>query len=248
MARMRAEGYEVRRRGKSLEFKAQGQERYRRSYRLGEDYSEEALQGRIAGTWKAQRDDGPKKSTGNCEKAAKKKQTDHGRRVNLLVDIQAKIQAGKGKGYEHTANFVRWAKVFNLKEAAKTLNFLTGNGVEDYGELVARAEAAGKKFDELSARIKRLEGRMAEIARLKTISSIIQRHGRFTKNTRGRVIRRHTGRNTRRRLKSTKRRRLPLTFWEEKRFRRWHSLTRNMQSCWRRKRRVMRNTKRPGRI
>ncbi len=161
LARMRAEGYEVRRRGKSLEFKAQGQERYRRSYRLGEDYSEEALQGRIAGTWKAQRDDRPKKSTGNCEKAAKKKQTDHGRRVNLLVDIQAKIQAGKGKGYE------RWAKVFNLKEAAKTLNFLTENGVEDYGELVARAEAAGKKFDELSARIKRLEGRMAEIARLK---------------------------------------------------------------------------------
>ena len=35
--------------------------------------------------------------------------------VNLLVDIQAKMQAGKGKGYE------RWAKVFNLKEAAKTL-------------------------------------------------------------------------------------------------------------------------------
>lgn len=151
LARMRAEGYEVRLRGKSLEFKAQGQERYRRSYRLGEDYSEEALRGRIAGTWKAQRDDGPKKTTGNCERAAKKKQTDNGGRVNLLVDIQAKIQAGKGKGYE------RWAKVFNLKEAAKTLNFLTENGVEDYGELVARAEATGKKFDELSARIKRLE-------------------------------------------------------------------------------------------
>ena len=162
LARMRAEGYEVRRRGKSLEFKAQGQERYRRSYRLGEDYSEEALRGRIAGIWKAQRDEGPKKAAGNFERAAKKKQTDQGRRVNLLVDIQAKIQAGKGKGYE------RWAKVFNLKEAAKTLNFLTENGVEDYGELVARAEAVGKKFDELSVRIKRLEGRMAEIARLKT--------------------------------------------------------------------------------
>lgn len=162
LARMRAEGYEARRRGKSLEFKAQGQERYRRSYRLGEDYSEEALRGRIAGTWKAGRDEGPKKTTWNCESAAKKKQADHGRRVNLLVDIQTKIQAGKGRGYE------RWAKVFNLKEAAKTLNFLTENGVGDYGELVERAEAAGKKFDELSARIKRLEGRMAEIARLKT--------------------------------------------------------------------------------
>lgn len=31
------------------------------------------------------------------------------RQVNLLVDIQAKLQAEKGAGYE------RWAKVFNLK-------------------------------------------------------------------------------------------------------------------------------------
>ena len=44
------------------------------------------------------------------------------------------MQAGKGKGYE------RWAKVFNLKEAAKTLNFLVDNGVTDYEELAARAE------------------------------------------------------------------------------------------------------------
>lgn len=78
------------------------------------------------------------------------------------MDIQAKIQAGKGKGYE------RWAKVFNLKEAAKTLNFLVDNGVTDYNELVSRAEAAGESFDLLSARIKQLEGRMAEVAQLKT--------------------------------------------------------------------------------
>lgn len=71
------------------------------------------------------------------------------------------MQAGKGKGYE------RWAKVFNLKEAAKTLNFLMDNGVADYEELAARAESAGKKFDSLSVRIKQLEGRMAEKAELK---------------------------------------------------------------------------------
>lgn len=78
-----------------------------------------------------------------------------------MVDIQAKLQAGKGKGYE------RWAKVFNLKEAAKTINFLTENGVTDYGQLVECAETAGNKFDLLSARIKQLEGRMAEVAQLK---------------------------------------------------------------------------------
>lgn len=50
------------------------------------------------------------------------------------MDIQAKRQEGKGKGYE------RWAKVFNLKEAAGTPNFLTENGVTDYEELAARKE------------------------------------------------------------------------------------------------------------
>ena len=63
------------------------------------------------------------------------------RKVNLLVDIQAKMQEGKSRGYE------RWAKVFNLKETAKTLMFLEENGVEDYDMLKARVEEAGKRFE-----------------------------------------------------------------------------------------------------
>ena len=39
-------------------------------------------------------------------------------KINLLVDIQAKLQAGKGAGY------ARWAKVFNLKQMAQTMNCL----------------------------------------------------------------------------------------------------------------------------
>lgn len=147
LSRMRAEGYEIRRRGKSLEFRAPGQEKFTRSFRLGEEYTEEALKERIG------------KACVRTETKAKRKAAT--RNVNLLVDIQAKMQAGKGKGYE------RWAKVFNLKEAAKTLNFLVDNGVTDYGELEARADAAGEKFDSLSVRIKQLEGRMAENAQLK---------------------------------------------------------------------------------
>ena len=80
----------------------------------------------------------------------------------MLIDIQAKLAAGKGAGYE------RWAKVFNLKEAAKTLNFLVENGLTDYDELAARAEQAGSRFDDVSRRIKQLEARMAEVAQLKT--------------------------------------------------------------------------------
>ena len=60
------------------------------------------------------------------------------------------------------------AKVFNLKEAAKTLNFLIENGLTDYDELTVRAEQAGTKFDEASHRIKQLETRLTEVAQLKT--------------------------------------------------------------------------------
>ncbi len=148
LSRMRAEGYEIKRRGKSLEFRAPGQEKFTRSFRLGEDYTEAALRER---TGKA-----------HTRTGIKSKRPAAAKNVNLLVDIQAKMQAGKGKGYE------RWAKVFNLKEAAKTLNFLVENGVADYGELAARAEAAGEKFDSLSVRIRQLEGRMARNAELKT--------------------------------------------------------------------------------
>ena len=151
LARMRAEGYEIRRRGESLEFRAPSQQNFTRSQRLGDEYTEEALQKKIEGKYKEK----PSKSAVKTQRSAT------GRNVNLLVDIQAKMQAGKGKGYE------RWAKVFNLKEAAKTLNFLTENGVSDYEELAARADAAGKKFDFLSDRMKQLEGRMAEVAQLK---------------------------------------------------------------------------------
>ncbi len=99
------------------------------------------------------------KTAGRAAAKARPQNTD--RKVNLLVDIQAKLQAGKEKGYE------KWAKVFNLKEASNTVNSLTENGVTDYGDLETRAEAAGQRFDFLSARIKQLEGCMADKAQLK---------------------------------------------------------------------------------
>ena len=148
LSRIRDEGYEIKRRGKSLEFCAPGQEKFTRSFRLGEDYTEAALRERIG--------------KAHTRTGIKSKRPAAAKNVNLLVDIQAKMQAGKGKGYE------RWAKVFNLKEAAKTLNFLVENGVADYGELAARTDAAGEKFDSLSVRIRQLEGRMARNAELKT--------------------------------------------------------------------------------
>lgn len=81
--------------------------------------------------------------------------------VNLLVDIQAKLQAGKGPGYE------RWAKVFNLKQMAQTLNFLTENNLLEYAQLEEKAAAVTARFNTLSTQIKATETRMAEIGNLK---------------------------------------------------------------------------------
>ena len=148
LAKMRAEGYEIRE-GKKLSFRAPGWDRFTRSDKLGADYTKEALRERST-------------NRGGRSSAARKAVPHAGRKVNMLIDIQAKMAAGKGAGYE------RWAKIFNLKEAAKTLNFLIENDLTDYDELTARAEQAGDRFDEVSRRIKQLEGRMAEVAQLKT--------------------------------------------------------------------------------
>ena len=148
LAKMRAEGYEIKE-GKLLSFRAPGWDRFTRSNKLGADYSREALRERSS-------------NRGGRSAAVRKAVPHAGRKVNMLIDIQAKMAAGKGAGYE------RWAKIFNLKEAAKTLNFLIENDLTDYDELTARAAQAGDRFDEVSRRIKQLEGRMADVAQLKT--------------------------------------------------------------------------------
>ena len=142
LCKMRAEGYEVDTHG-LLKFRAAGQERFTRSRTLGEGYSEDALREKIYGKTKT------------------KIPVLNKRKVNLLIDIQSKLAAGKGKGYEH------WAKIFNLKEAARTLNFLTEAGISDYGKLEQKAIETDAHFQEVSGKMKQLEARMAEIADLK---------------------------------------------------------------------------------
>lgn len=149
LARMRTEGYEIKV-GKNLSFRAVGQERFTRSKTLGADYTLEALKERIV------RNDRP------VEKSILSAPSAHGRKVNRLVDVESKRLGGKGAGYE------KWAKLFNLKEAANTLNFLTELGISDYEELAARADEAGEKFDAASARIKQVESQLAELSELRS--------------------------------------------------------------------------------
>ena len=61
---------------------------------------------------------------GKKEHTPRKKRTQATRKKNtLLIDIEAKLQAGKGSGYE------RWAKVFNVKQMAQTYNYLREHGL-----------------------------------------------------------------------------------------------------------------------
>ena len=141
-------GCEASRRGKSYRLKLSGWEKAARMDSLGEGYGLEDLRAVLSG----------KKAHTPRKKVVAQAEP----KVNLLVDIQAKLQTGKGAGY------ARWAKVFNLKQMAQTVNFLTEHRLLDYGELAEKAAAATAHHNELSAQIKAAEKRMAEIAVLRT--------------------------------------------------------------------------------
>ena len=139
-------GWEVKR-GKRISLKGKGQERFKRLDSLGEDYSEAALRAIIAGEKE--------------HHSREKKTVQPMRQVNLLVDIQAKLQAGKGAGYE------RWAKVFNLKQMAQTLNYLSENNLMNIEDLTAKTDAATARFHELQVTLRETEKRMVELHTLK---------------------------------------------------------------------------------
>ena len=143
---MQQAGYEIKR-GKLIGFKGEGQKNFIRFRSLGSGYSEEEIRAIISG----------KQPVYNRRNKTEKPQN----AVNLLVDIQEKLNAGKGAGYE------RWAKIFNLKQMAQTINFLTENNLLAYEELEKKAQTATENFNQLLAQIKDAEKRMTEIAELK---------------------------------------------------------------------------------
>ncbi|WP_104803044.1 relaxase/mobilization nuclease domain-containing protein [Blautia marasmi] len=148
-ALLQQEGIEVKKRGKSISLKAPGQDRFARLDTLGDEYSEAVLSAVLVGEM--------------AHKPRKKKLLQaEPKTVNLLVDIQAKLQAGKSAGY------ARWAKVFNLKQMAKTMNYLTENGLLEYAALADKAQAVTERYNLLAGQIKSAEKRMAEIAVLRT--------------------------------------------------------------------------------
>ena len=121
---------------------------------LSEDYTEDAIKERIAGLRSA-----PKKETAAAD-AQPPPQTAPAlqeRKFNLLIDVQNSIKAQNSPGYE------RWSKVFNLKQAAKTLMFLQDNNLDDLEKLSEAAQNAKDDFNDLQTRIHAADERLKEI-------------------------------------------------------------------------------------
>ena len=145
---MQEAGYEIKT-GKYISFRAEGQERFTRSKTIGENYTEERIKERIAG---------------RTPRRSRKQTTPNG--ISLIGDIQERIRLIDSKGYEHKA------KLTILKEAARTLNYLTENNLLQYADLEKKVEDVHSSYDRIGKELKGVEARLREVQPLiKNISN-----------------------------------------------------------------------------
>ncbi|MEI3416549.1 MAG: relaxase/mobilization nuclease domain-containing protein [Christensenellaceae bacterium] len=145
---MQDASYEIKT-GKYISFRAESQERFTRSKTIGENYTEERIKERIDGRTlrRSQRQAMPKG-------------------ISLIGDIQERIRLIDSKGYEHKA------KLTILKEAARTLNYLTENNLLQYADLVKKVEDVHGTYDRIGKELKGVEVRLREVQPLiKNISN-----------------------------------------------------------------------------
>ena len=170
--RLEASGHEIKR-GKYISVRAEGQERFTRTKTLGIDYTEEAITKRIAGDYarivpeRKALDftfDAPEEPGADTDMPAvtpaKPVYVRPAPAVNLIVDIENCVKA------QQNAGFARWQKIQNLKEAAKTLNFLTENNLLQYDVLEGKTAEVAAAFDKTADALKAAEKRLADMARL----------------------------------------------------------------------------------
>lgn len=140
---MKEQDYEIKV-GKHIAFKKKEQKKFIRLRSLGEGYSEDDIRLRIA------------------EKRTHPSKTKQKEKTSLLIDVQKKIDEGKGQGYAN------WAKVFNLKQMAKTVMFLQENNFESLEKLSSEIDGISSEISCMKAEIKNLETRLTELSTLKT--------------------------------------------------------------------------------
>ena len=142
LRRLQEMGYEIKQ-GKYISFRAAGQERFTRTKTLGAAYTEEAIKERIKGVY-----------------VAKTKTLREDKKIRLVVDLENSIKAQQSAGYE------RWAKIHNLKQAAKTMNFLTEHKIEQHAELTAKITEVTKASEQAADSLKEVEKRLTDMTLL----------------------------------------------------------------------------------
>ena len=131
LQKMQLAGYEVRQ-GKHLSFRAPEQKNFTYMKSLGSYYSEENVRIRLAK---------------NRSKAKVPKHLSI--EARLYINISTYVTAGNREGFE------RWAKLNNLKEAARTFNYLSENNLlnyEDFQQHVSDVDASVKAADQRTAK------------------------------------------------------------------------------------------------
>ena len=176
-------GCKIKRRGKTISVQPPGAERYFR-FRTGakglpDGYDEESLRKKIADIQadlqSNLREEAPfadkfssvddkevEQSTAKSS-AEPTPRISHDKKINLLIDIENSIKAQESFGYE------RWAKGFNLEQAAETLLFLQTHNLTDLDALSQKANEAQAEYDSLQKSIDAIDLRLQQ-------NNLLKRH------------------------------------------------------------------------
>ena len=137
---MQVAGYEIKQ-GKYTSFRAVGQQRFTREKTLGIVYTEERIKERISGS--------PKQNMRVCKESVL---------IRQLIVLQNDSRAQQNGGFAH------WAKLNNLKQAARTLNFLTENRLTSYEALITKINELSLSSEQAAGSIKELEKKLNQMA------------------------------------------------------------------------------------
>ncbi|MDO4615984.1 MAG: relaxase/mobilization nuclease domain-containing protein [Lachnospiraceae bacterium] len=154
--RMELLGYEIKQ-GKYIAFRAPDQKKFTRAKTLGDEFTEEAICAKIAMQISVKK------------KKYKKTWSYDEPSIPQLIDLQKKIEEGKGTGYQ------RWAKIFNMKAMSKSLVEASNKGLHTIEDIAEFVQTLQDDFDVLSEQLKAEEAKLRDV---KTLKSAIIEYGK----------------------------------------------------------------------
>lgn len=142
LQKMQLCGYEIRQ-GKYLAFRAPGQINFTNMKTLGSYYTEDMVLSRLEkNRFQTQK---PRFSSPE---------------IHCFVTISNYITTGNYKGYE------KWAKLNNLKEAAKTFNYLSEHNLLNYDNFKHHSEDIQENLSSIDSKIEKLEKSISKLQQI----------------------------------------------------------------------------------